>query len=184
MARRFHESVFRYIARIAESLSGQKSDKFQKFPTLCLYHSLSTTQSFGLISLRRVLVSFRLCPFPSTTQSFGLISLRSVLVSFRLCPFPPTTQSLGLISLRRVLVSFRLGPFPSTTQSFGLISLRRVLVSFRLCPFPPTTQSFGLISLRRGTEWGIHCAIYRGGGVLANCSGLRDTLGLKRAKLA
>ena len=136
MADRFHESVFRYIARIAESLSGQKSDKFQKFPTLCLYHSLSTTQSFGLISLRRV------------------------------------------------LVSFRLGPFPSTTQSFGLISLRRVLVFFRLCPFPPTTQSFGLISLRRGTEWGIHCAICRGGGVLANCSGLRDTLGLIRAKLA
>ncbi len=132
----FHESVFRYIARIAESLSGQKSDKFQKFPTLCLYHSLSTTQSFGLISLRRV------------------------------------------------LVSFRLGPFPSTTQSFGQISLRRVLVSFRLGPFPPTTQSFGQISLRRGIEWGIHCAIYRGGGVLANCSGLRDTLGLKRAKPA
>ena len=88
MTDRFHESVFRYIARIAESLSGQKSDKFQKFPTLCLYHSLSTTQSFGLISLRR------------------------------------------------------------------------------------------------GIEWGIHCAIYRGGGVLANCSGLRDTLGLKRAKPA
>ena len=112
MIDRFHESVFRYIARIAESLSGQKSDKFQKFPTLCLYHSLSTTQSFGLISLRRVLVFFRLGPFPFTTQSFGQISLR------------------------------------------------------------------------RGIEWGIHCAIYRGGGVLANCSGLRDTLGLKRAKPA
>ena len=57
----------------------------------------------------------------------------------------------------------------STTQGFHMISLRRVLVPFRLGPFPSTTQSFGLISLRRGTEWGIHSAIYRDGSALAYC---------------
>ena len=111
---------------------------------------LSATQSFGMISLRRVLVSFFLRPSLSATQGFWLISLRRVFVIFRLSRFPSATQSFWLISLRSVLVSFFLRPSLSATQGFWLISLRRVFVIFRLSRFPSATQSFGLISLRRG----------------------------------
>ena len=97
-------------------------------------------------------VSLLLFPLPSATRSFGLFSLRRVLVECSAVWFRAATLSFVPFFLRRVLCGALPYRFPSATQSFGLFFLRRVLVECSVVWFRATTQSFLPFSLRR-----VHC---------------------------
>ena len=87
-------------------------------------------------------VSLLLFPLPSATRSFGLFSLRRVLVECSAVWFRAATLSFVPFFLRRVLVECSVVWFRAATQSFLPFSLHRVLGDCVSVWFCSATQSF------------------------------------------